>query len=167
MEITDILFEDSMTTFQGFFTRSDLKVEWIRLCFPNILQDPVHFNLICTDVQRSFGLIIVATIESLRDWQLIQADAWQNTARTDGHWSGKLTNPGKHFFLQLIVDSVEDVNQEIDCHNISYSRKTMIRCGMALVLDGIWSVAQLFHHLQEIVAKHDQYFQGPRCTRQY
>jgi cytochrome c-type biogenesis protein CcmE len=59
----------------------------------------------------------------------------------------------------LATDSVEDINQEVDCNNISYSRKAMIRCGMALVLDGTWSVAQLFPHLQEIVAKHDQYFQ--------
>jgi hypothetical protein len=28
---------------------------------------PVHFNLICMDVQRSFGLITIAAIESLRD----------------------------------------------------------------------------------------------------
>jgi hypothetical protein len=31
--------------------------------------------------------------------KLVQVDAWQNTARGDGHWSGKLTNPGKHFFI--------------------------------------------------------------------
>jgi hypothetical protein len=36
----------------------------------------------------------------------------------------------------------------------------MIRCGMTLALDGTWSVAQLFPHLQGIVAEHDQYFQG-------
>jgi hypothetical protein len=35
----------------------------------------------------------------------------------------------------------------------------MIRCGMILTLDGTWSVVQLFPHLQEIVAKHLQYFQ--------
>jgi hypothetical protein len=73
----------------------------------------------------------------------------------------KLTNPGKHFFLQLAADSVEDVNQQVDYDNISYSRKAMIRCGMVLALDGTWSVAQLFPHLQEIVAKHLQYF---HCT---
>jgi hypothetical protein len=60
----------------------------------------------------------------------------------------------------LAADSVEDVNQQVDSDNISYSRKTMIRCGMALVLDGTWSMAQLFPHLQKIVAKHLQYFQG-------
>jgi hypothetical protein len=64
------------------------------------------------------------------------------------------------FFLQLAADSIEDVNQQVDCDNISYSRKAMICCGMALALYGTWSVAQLFPHLQESVAKHLQYFQG-------
>jgi hypothetical protein len=60
----------------------------------------------------------------------------------------------------LAADSVEDVNQQVDSDNVSYSRKAMIHCGMALALDGTWSVAQLFPHLQEIVTKHLQYFQG-------
>jgi hypothetical protein len=59
----------------------------------------------------------------------------------------------------LADNSVEDINQQVDSDNISYSRKAIIRCGMALALDGTWSVAQLFPHLQEIVAKHLQYFQ--------
>ena len=92
--------------------------------------------------------------------QLIQSNAWQNTPRADGQWSGKLTNPGKRFFLQLAADSVEDVNRQVDCNNMSYARKAMIRCGMALNVDGLWSVNQLFPHLQDIVAKHLQYFQG-------
>jgi hypothetical protein len=92
--------------------------------------------------------------------QLIQTNAWQNTTHADGPWSGKLTNPGKRFFLQLAADSVEDVNKEVDYNNMSYARKAMIRCGMALDIDGSWSVNQLFPHLQDIVAKHVQYFQG-------
>ena len=43
--------------------------------------------------------------------ELIATRAWQNNPRADGQWSGKLTNPGKRFFLQLAADSVEDVNQ--------------------------------------------------------
>jgi hypothetical protein len=92
--------------------------------------------------------------------QLIQTNAWQNTARADGQWSGKLTNPGKRFFLQLAADSVEDVNKEVDCNNMSYARKAMICCGMALDVDGSWSINQLLPHFQDIVAKHVQYFQG-------
>ena len=33
--------------------------------------------------------------------ELIHNDSWQNLPRRDGQWSGKLTNSGKSFFLQL------------------------------------------------------------------
>jgi hypothetical protein len=92
--------------------------------------------------------------------EFIQTNAWQNTACTDGQWSGKLINHGKRFFLQLTVDSVEDVNKEVNCNNMFYARKAMIHYSMALDVDGSWSVNQLFPHLQDIIAKHVQYFQG-------
>ena len=92
--------------------------------------------------------------------ELIQQNAWQNAPRADGQWSGKLTNSRKRFFLQLAADIVEDVNREVDCDNISYARKAMIRCGLALGLDGSWNEGQLFPHLQDIIAKHLQYFEG-------
>ena len=92
--------------------------------------------------------------------ELIATNAWQNTLRGDGQKSGKLTNPGKRFFLQLAVDSVEDVNREVDCDNMSYTRKAMVRSDMALGVDGIWTVRQLFLHLQELIAKYEPYFHG-------
>ena len=64
----------------------------------------------------------------------------------NGQWSRKLTNPNKQFFLQLAIDSVEDVNREVDC-NISYAKKAMICCNLALRLDGSWRVGHLFPHL--------------------
>ena len=36
----------------------------------------------------------------------------------------------------------------------------MIRCGLALDIDGTWRINQLFLHLQEIIARHEQYFDG-------
>jgi hypothetical protein len=82
--------------------------------------------------------------------ELIQTNAWQNTARADG----QLTNTGKRFFFQLAVDTIENVNKEFDCNNMPYARKAMIRCGMTLDVDGSWSINQLFVHLQDIVTKH-------------
>ena len=75
-----------------------------------------------------------------------------------------MTNLRKRFFLQLAIDSVENVNREVDCDNMSYTRKAMIRCGLTLGLDGSWNVGQLFLHLQEIIAKHLQYFQGQEVS---
>ena len=49
---------------------------------------------------------------------------------------GKLTNPCKNFFLQLATNSVEDVNREVDCDNILYAKKAMIRLGMSMAVDG-------------------------------
>jgi hypothetical protein len=60
----------------------------------------------------------------------------------------------------LATDSIEDVNRQVDIDNMSYVRKSMIRCGLALGTDSTWSINQLFPQLQQIVAKHQQYFEG-------
>ena len=99
--------------------------------------------------------------------ELIATSAWQNTPRGDGQWSGKLPNPGKRFFLHLAADSVEDVNREVDCDNISFACKAMIRYGMTLGVDCIWIVHQLFLHLQELIAKHEPYFHGQNVHFDY
>lgn len=91
---------------------------------------------------------------------LIEANAWQNIPRGGGTWSGKLTNPGKQFFLQLAPESVQDVNREVDCDGMTYARKAMIRCGMSLDTNGSWSVDQIFPHLKNIVNEFLQYFGG-------
>jgi hypothetical protein len=72
----------------------------------------------------------------------------------------KLTNPEKKFFLHLAADSIEDVNRRVDIDNMSCAIKSIIRCGLALGADGTWSVNKLFPQLQQIVAKHQQYFEG-------
>ena len=96
--------------------------------------------------------------------EFIGTRAWQNNPWADEQWSGKLTNPGKRFFLQLATDSVQDVNQQLDCDNMTYARKAMIRLGLALNVDGTWNVHQLFPHLQELVAKHEPYFLGQQIS---
>ena len=98
----------------------------------------------------------------MRRWEakkaeLIAIRAWQNNPQVDGQWSRKLTNPSKHFFLQLVADSVQDINQQLDCDNMTYARKAMIKSGLALNVGGTWNVHQLFPHLQELVAKHEPY----------
>ncbi len=84
----------------------------------------------------------------------------------DEHWSlgpngsGKLKNPGKSYYLKLVAQSVQRVNDMEDTNNISYPRKAMIRCGLALEADGVWRVEQLFPHLQNIVEEHHMNFCG-------
>ena len=56
----------------------------------------------------------------------------QNKSSANGQWSRKLTNLDKKFFLQLATNAIEDVNRLIVFDNMSYARKAMIRCNLAL-----------------------------------
>jgi hypothetical protein len=75
----------------------------------------------------------------------------------DGDWksgthsSGKLKNHGYIFFLALAAESVREVTKLRDKNGIPYVRKSMIRCGLSLDLNGVWCVKQLFPKLQRIV----------------
>ncbi|EGZ27547.1 hypothetical protein PHYSODRAFT_466960 [Phytophthora sojae] len=124
-----------------------------------------------TDLCQPTGSFIIKKIKdawkarwNAKKLSLIKENCWQNKVRKDGSWSGKLQNPGKKFFLQLAVDAVRDVNHQKDKNVMSYARKAMIRCGLSLGIDGTWSVAQLYPHLQEIVAKHRTHFEGEPVT---
>ena len=95
-----------------------------------------------------------------KELELIQDNGRQNMPQADDQWSGNLTNPCKRFFLQLATHSLEDVKKQIVSSNISYARKVMIRCGLTCGIHGTWDVNQLFPNLQEIIHKHEVYFQG-------
>ena len=72
--------------------------------------------------------------------ELIQDHGWHNMPWANDQWLGKLTNPNKRFFLKLVPDSVEDVNEQIGSSNISYARKAMIHCGLAYGINDTWNV---------------------------
>ena len=55
---------------------------------------------------------------------------------------------------------LRQVENERDEDGVSLVRKAMIGSGMALNLNGEWEVCQLFPHLQAIVAKYNEKFQG-------
>lgn len=96
-------------------------------------------------------------------YECITRGDWQDGV--DGTGSGKLLNPGKKFFLKLAADSVRDVNNQRDKDGVSYARRAMIRTGMSLNLEGVWSEAQLTEDLQIIVAKYRNHFNGePVCA---
>lgn len=80
-----------------------------------------------------------------------------------GNWvegSGNLPNPGKHFFLKLAADAVRDVNRQRDENRLTYVRKAMILCGLALNVNGVWEETQLSPELQAIINKHRVHFDG-------
>jgi hypothetical protein len=43
---------------------------------------------------------------------------------------------------------------------MTYARKSMIRCGLSLDLDGVWKTEQLFPELQQIIVEHRNHFDG-------
>lgn len=60
--------------------------------------------------------------------------------------------------MKLSADAIRVVNAQRDSDGILYTRKAMIRCGMAKKLNGIWEVQQLFPNLQEIVRRYRENF---------
>ena len=70
-------------------------------------------------------------------------------------------NPGKEFFFRMVANSVRDDNAMRDNNGLSYARKAMIMCGMALNTNGLWEVSQLKPSLQNIVRKHRAIFDNP------
>ena len=56
----------------------------------------------------------------------------------------------------------EDENSMRDKNGFPYAQKAMIRCGLSKDWNGLWRVSQLFPHLQNIVKKHQEYFEGEK-----
>ena len=90
--------------------------------------------------------------------ETICENMWSNGVCRDGAWSGKLQNPGKWFFLQLVADSVRGVNLQRDANGLTFALKAMIRCGLALDVTGQWHIQQLSPQLQAIIATHRNHF---------
>ena len=78
---------------------------------------------------------------------------WSDTVRRNGSWSGKLKNPGKRFFLELVAIAVRAMNGMRDSCGLKYARNSMIRCGMALYVSGRWHELQLTPELEQIIGK--------------
>lgn len=120
-----------------------------------------------TDLVQPADSFVIAKIKdywraqwNLKKLELIRNNDWQDRVRADGSWSGKLPHPGKHFFLKLAAESVRAVNQQRDSNGLTYARKAMIRCGLALDVDGNWNETQLFPNLQGIIRKYRAHFDG-------
>jgi hypothetical protein len=92
--------------------------------------------------------------------KLIREQQWQNDLHGRRGFSGKLKNPGKPYFLSLVVAIVRDVNEEVDAYDMIYARKSIIRCGLSLDQDGVWKTEQFFPELQQIIVEHQNHFEG-------
>lgn len=116
-----------------------------------------------TDLCQPADSFIIQKIKTVwrRRWDekrldMIKKDEWVDWKSG----SGKLPNPGKKFYLKLAADVIREVENERDKDGVSFTRKAMIGCGMALNFNGLWEVRQLFPHLQNIVSKYPENFNG-------
>lgn len=78
--------------------------------------------------------------------------------------SRRLIHSGKFFFLSLAVGVVWTVAGQCDSDGVLFTRKAMIRCGMALNVNDIWEEWQLSPQLQNIVAKYRDNFNRQPVT---
>lgn len=104
-------------------------------------------------------------MKSSRQFNFILANnfRYKLQAAQENRWqprSGKLMNPGKEFYLRLAADSVREVNEMRDRNGLTYARKSMIQCGLALNTNGRWEVSQLRSELQAIIRKYLNHFDG-------
>jgi len=74
--------------------------------------------------------------------------------------SGKLANPSKLFVLRSVANFIRDFNAMGDKDGLLYSIKSMIRRRIERNLNRMREVQQLFPHLQAIVRKYQENFNG-------
>lgn len=70
-------------------------------------------------------------------------------------------NPGKHFVFKLAADEVFEVNKRRNENGLTFARKSIIRCRLALNLNGVWEEVKLSAELQVIVQRQRVDFQAP------
>lgn len=68
----------------------------------------------------------------------------------------------RHKMKMLAAECVRAVNRQRDSDGINFSRKALIKTGMALNTNGRWEIRQLFPKLQNIVSAHREYFDGKK-----
>ena len=90
------------------------------------------------------------------EWQTMWEEYKMNQIMKN-QWSdssGKIMNPGKLFFLSLATKATDRVDRHRDENGITYTRKAMIMCGLALNTNGLWEEQQLTPRLQSIIRRY-------------
>lgn len=73
--------------------------------------------------------------------------------------TGRVENPGKHYYLELIKECFEELNSKMS-EAVNMAMKSMIICGVIPDTDGEWKVSQLSKELQVVVNANMPYFHG-------
>lgn len=118
----------------------------------------IRFPPNCTHLIQPLDQILLRKIkaEFRKRWEKFRADAVIAGIFTS---TGRIPNPGKHFYLEMVRDVVDEINSRIDA-GMSESRRALIMCGMVPSSDGVWEIEQLTPELQSIVHEFPTYFDG-------
>jgi len=70
----------------------------------------------------------------------------------NGQYTGKggLLNRGKHYYLELLNECIDELNSKIS-GNVTIATRAMIIHGLIPDSDGVWKISQLSQDLQKIV----------------
>lgn len=102
----------------------------------------------------------------IRKFKRVWRDSWDTERKkriAEGQFSpdsGKVKHPHRHWYMSLALKCVETINNTQDGGGISLPRKAMIRTGLSLDVVGYWRKEQLFPHLQEVINKYPENFNG-------
>ena len=117
-----------------------------------------------TDLLQSADSFVIQKLKAVwtKQWdeQKVALLRHPGNERTYESSLGLLRNPGKRFFLQLAANVVREVNGQRDDEHHKYARKAMIRCRLAKRSNGLFEIRQLFRHLQNIISKCRENFDG-------
>ncbi len=91
-----------------------------------------------------------------KEWNTKRAEQGRSLAYIS---TGRLTNQGKHYYLTLVKECVDELNAWM-IGDLSIARKSMIMCGLIPDVDCDWKVEQLTEDLQQIVNQNIKYFNG-------
>lgn len=97
--------------------------------------------------------------------QAVQAEDFMDASKASvdsqkKNFSGKLKNPGKHWYLRCVAKCVEELNQQKDADGKSWAFKAMLQTGHGVCADGKWQKSQLTAKIQNIIEKHPKIFDG-------
>ena len=95
-----------------------------------------------------------------KKWDLITTNSFSDDVSSRNGWSGKLTNPGKRFFLELAAEVTREINTRRDDSGMSLAQKAMVRCGLGVDSSGQWTKSMLFPHLSAIIDAYPAQFDG-------
>lgn len=114
-----------------------------------------------TDLTQPCDAFVISTFKTFWRgmWDGKKAEDIMNKQFMDkAGGSGKVANPGKHYFLKFAAEATRRARAKVDKNGMNYARKSMILCGLSADTDSVWRETQLRPELQHLIKKHQLAF---------